>query len=487
MLSFDITDRQLKIVKGAHSGGKIRISHSCILDVPEGYITNGNIDNVQGLATLINDTLRDKKMGDKEAVVSLSSNQIVFKELNIPKAKSEQFLTMVQNQMQHSMGIADNYSISYSIVGEVEEEKSNALKVLATACPFSLVDSYRKLFNMLSIQLRAVNVSCNCITRIVLSDHKNKDRMPLLVVQIDDKFLSLNLYEKGQLAFSRFITIDKEDYDGEDYLMEALNENVFRMIQFNKSRGGKGISDVIFYGDVRDYIRLTNNLDQMEIKTHILEVPNQITGFENFEFTLFANAIGAMFKRQKETERINLLEVDSSTGRQGGASAFVKTLAILFAINVIVLAAIVFAISAQNTKIIEDTQEIQTYIDSPAVNEKQRKIVLQEAMLGKIKLYNIGALNANNALATKAPLIREVFDAIDKCAVGNADVIDSLIYSTGMINITVSTIDQNFPANFVEKLVNLDYFANVEYAGYSGYDNAIVYSLVLNLKAGVIE
>ena len=147
------------------------------------------------MATIINDELKARRMDDKEAVVTISSNLVIFKELHIPKAKtSAQLLTMVTNQMQHTMGIAEEYSISYSIAGEVEEEGSQALKILATACPFEVVDCFRKVFSMLSIALKSVSVSCNAISRIVLGDKRVAGTMPILVVHVDPNFVSLTLY-----------------------------------------------------------------------------------------------------------------------------------------------------------------------------------------------------------------------------------------------------------------------------------------------------
>ena len=148
--------------------------------------------------------------------------------------------------------------------------------------------------------------------------------MPMLLVQIDPNFVSLNLYENNQLTFSRFASIDPEDYDNpEDYVYEAVNENVFRMFQFQKSRNGDNpIQNVVFYGDTSEYIRLTNALEQMDITTSILGVPNNIGGYENFEFQAYANAIGAMFRSNKDTERINLIEVDAATGRTSAGASF---------------------------------------------------------------------------------------------------------------------------------------------------------------------
>lgn len=86
------------------------------------------------------------------------------------------------------------------------------------------------------------------------------------------------------------------------------------MLQFHRSRNtGEFIENVIFYGDTHEYVRLTDELEKLDLKTSLINVPPQIHGHENLEFSLYANAIGAMFKRNKETEKINLLETDLGT------------------------------------------------------------------------------------------------------------------------------------------------------------------------------
>ena len=245
MLSFDISDRQINIVKGDNSANKIRIEKSLSVAVPEDMIMNGEVINLSGLSELLLTNLKAEVMMDKEAVVTFSSSNIVFKELIVPKAKGNEFLSMVQNQMQQEMGITDEYSISYTIVGEAGEDNPGSVKVLATACPSSIVEGFRKLFNIMSISLRSVNISCNSISRIVLADKSNLEKMPLLVCQIDDNFLGLILFENGQMAFARYEPISEEDYETDEYLTEAISENIFRMEQFNKARGGPGLDNVV--------------------------------------------------------------------------------------------------------------------------------------------------------------------------------------------------------------------------------------------------
>ena len=87
MLSFDITDRNIRVVKGVESNGKIKISSAATLNLEEELIVNGHVKDVPNVATLINGILKKNKMPDKEAIVSISSNLTIFKELNVAKSK----------------------------------------------------------------------------------------------------------------------------------------------------------------------------------------------------------------------------------------------------------------------------------------------------------------------------------------------------------------------------------------------------------------
>ena len=46
MLSFDITDRNIRVVKGTEASGKIKISSAATINVEEGLIVNGHVRDV---------------------------------------------------------------------------------------------------------------------------------------------------------------------------------------------------------------------------------------------------------------------------------------------------------------------------------------------------------------------------------------------------------------------------------------------------------
>lgn len=485
MLSFDITDRNIRVVKGTEASGKIKISSAATINVEEGLIVNGHVRDVPNVATLINNVRKMNKMPDKEAIVSISSNLTIFKEMVVPKVKGQELQKIVRLQMQQELNLDDSYSVSYIVVGDAGPEASEpSYKILATACPYEIINSYREVFKLLGINLTSVMIGCNCITKVLLADTKIKSKMPLLAVQIDNNFISLNLYEQGQLSFSRFASIDAADYGySDDYVFEAVNENIFRMLQFHRSRNtGEAIENVIFYGDTHEYVRLTDELEKLDLKTSLINVPPQIHGHENLEFSLYANAIGAMFKRNKESEKINLLETDLGTtiknkvrDDNAGNYAIIGAL-----IGSLVIAGGAYAIQSIRNKAVEnDIVEIQEYIDSEDTQGKLRQHEHLLSLRDKAEVYFNKMKNSHDAYLSQAVIDGEKYDLLDSTLeeiAGQYEIENYKIkvpqYADGTLKFSVEcdAVDeqmaQKLPADFVEKLAQNKEFMAYGYGGY---------------------
>lgn len=486
MLSFDITDRNIRVVKGTEASGKIKISSAATINVEEGLIVNGHVRDVPNVATLINNVRKMNKMPDKEAIVSISSNLTIFKEMVVPKVKGQDLQKVVRLQMQQELNLDDSYSVSYIVVGDAGPEASEpSYKILATACPYEIVNSYREVFKLLGINLTSVMIGCNCITKVLLADTKIKSKMPLLAVQIDNNFISLNLYEQGQLSFSRFASIDAADYGySDDYVFEAVNENIFRMLQFHRSRNtGEAIENVIFYGDTHEYVRLTDELEKLDLKTSLINVPPQIHGHENLEFSLYANAIGAMFKRNKDVEKINLLETDLGTtiknkvrDDSAGDYAIIGAL-----IGSLVIAGGAFAIQSIRNKSVEnDIVEIQEYINSEDTQGKLRQQAHLLDLRDKVRAYFDRMNNSHDAYLSQAVIDGEKYDLLDEKLKEMAEQyeienykIRVPQYADGTLKFSVEcdAVDeqmaQKLPADYVESLKKTGQFQAGGYGGYS--------------------
>lgn len=509
MLSIDITDRQIKLVRGSAQGNKIKIDEVDFREIEKGLVSNGYIADVPLVAAEIIDMINTRSIKEKDTIVSISSSSILYKELMLPKPRKLSNTAAIEAMIGSNMGISGDYNISYTIVGEtVDENKNPLIKVLATACPQRLVGGYVKLFTHMGLSLKAVNISNNAISRLIQNTPKMSGYMPLLLVQIDKEFLNINLYEDNVLSFSRYFKIDPADYNNaEDYVNQAIYDNLFRMFQFFQSRKDmKPIKEMMFYGEIGDFIALTNTVSGFSVPCHILSAPTTIASRADFEFTVYANAIGALYKVNKELEHINLLDTTAAKESKGlntffiglGAAALISVLAVVGA-NVV--------IDVINNNIKSQITSTQAKINDTALQARLTTLQQKEGVLANFQSYKDSIANAElmynympKGTTSVYKMLREPFtekqDKIENVTkddirkkLNGMKLIDSVDISGYSVTATYSCKNQEQPSQYVRALIDQGYFENITYTGYTvekGEDNkeTIEFSLTMLLKAG---
>ena len=501
MLSIDITDRQIKLVRGVHSGSKIRVQDADMRELSLGMVSNGYITDVPMVAAEINDIIKTKDIKEKDAIVSITSSSIVYKEMLLAKPKSMKNPAIIEAMIQANMNVSREYNISFTIAGETEdEEKNKMLKVIATACPQRLVDGYVRLFSHIGLSLRSVNISNNSVTRLIVNTPKMSERMPLLLMQIDRNFLNMNLYEDNQIVFSRYFNIDPGDYDNApDYVTRAVSDNLFRMIQFIKSRkGAKPLKEIMFYGEIDNFIELSNAISSYNIPTNVLSNPTSVISMAEIDFTKYANAIGAIYKRNKELEHINLLEATSAKESKG-MNGFLMALGGGVLGSVLVVPGICIGLEVINNGLKADIDRVQAQIDDPVLVNDNKIVDLRTTMLQGFENYN-ASMEQTSLLFNYQPKVqsyvvekfREPIDNDDKVISGDQrlDVVSYSINGSsvnvsfrGMCKGDPSAIPSAYVEYLTEKVTNKygdPYFANISYSGFTKDNSSdeVIYAIL---------
>lgn len=523
MLSIDITDRQIKLVRGVHSGSKIRVQDADLRELTLGMVSNGYITDVPMVAAELNDIIKTKGITEKDAIVSITSSSIVYKEMLLPKPKSLKNVAAIEAMIQANMGVSKEFNISFTIAGETEDEEKNKLiKIIATACPQRLVDGYVRLFSHIGLSLKAVNISNNSVTRLIINTPKMSDRMPMLLIQVDKGFLNMNLYEDNQIVFSRYFNVDPADYENApDYVVRAVYDNLFRMIQFIKSRkGAKPLKEIMFYGDTGNFIELSNAISSFNVPTHVLATPSTVITMTEIDFTKYANAIGAIYRRNKDLEHINLLEATSAKESKG-MNGYLLALGGSCLGAVVLVGAITLGLGAFDSSIQGQISDVQQQIDNPVLQNDLAIVTNRESMLAGFLSYNDNVGTTQNLFnympKAQSGVIEKVKEPI--ASIVNDDVqLDLLAINISDYSVTASFMGlsngdpSSVPSQYVEKLIKEvktaygdPYFQNVEYKGFekvnsslendylvlkngeSKYDTVFTFSLSMNIRAGSDE
>lgn len=524
MLSIDITDRQIKLVRGVHSGNKIRVQDADMRELSMGMVSNGYITDVPMVAAELNDIIKSKDIKEKDAIVSITSSSIVYKELLLDKPKSMKNPAIIEAMIQSDMNVSNEYNISFTIAGEIEdEEKNKKIKVIATACPQRLVDGYVRLFSHIGLSLKAVNISNNSVTRLITNTPKMADRMPMLLIQIDKQFLNMNLYEDNQIVFSRYFAIDPTEYDNApDYVTRAVYDNLFRMIQFIKSRkGAKPLKEIMFYGDIDNFIELSNAISSFNVNTNVLSTPTTVITMTEIDFTKYANAIGAIYRRNKELEHINLLEATSAKESKG-MSGFLLALGGACLGAVAVVAGVCIGFDAINSSYQKQITEVQAKIDDPSLKNDIAIVDARSAMLSGFESYNSSMSQTTNLFNYMPKITSDIVNKVNEpiehiisgdqtLQIANLTIGDYAIEVEfiGSCNGDPSAIPSAY-AKYVTEEIKTKYgdpfFANVEYEGFekmnvdewadytalstngkTTFDTVFTFTIKMNMQAGADE
>ncbi|MCL2018195.1 MAG: hypothetical protein FWG70_00420 [Oscillospiraceae bacterium] len=476
MISIDITDTRIKLLDAAVSG-KIAVKKAVVRDLPPGCIENGRILDMHIVAGEITDILVTEKISEREAVICINSGMILYREIEIPKPKAGSENFVVETIIQNEMSLGDEYNITYSISEEIITDEGPKLKVIAAACPQSMIDIYLELSRQVGLKAKLVVVSNSCITRLVRRSSVYKAFSPLLVLQVDKNFININLYHKGgAVAFSRHTKIEASDYENsKDYINLAIFDNLFRTMHLLEQTGlGEGLKEVQYFGTVQDERTLHGTIEKLELTAREFEFPNDLVKSKrDFNFLEFAGVIGSLIKVDDKTENINLLNTKEKR---------IRTLNMRFSLIALfaagICAALVFAVFAvmqivigakENT--LADKEKVFVALDYEGTQSRVNEL---KTAITKLENYANDVDTAKALYEFQPRISREIPEKILRVIQNGNDgeefegmsVRGSFGINGYTLTVNFTCKDETHPAKFTEALIEDGYFENIKFYGY---------------------
>lgn len=334
VLTVEITNESITIIEVTPSIKKQTIVHNALmLETPEDAYEDGNLRDVDRIASVIREQLDANGITNKNVIFVLSSSKVVNREVLIPEVKENKVKGIVNaNASEYFPVNIEDYVVSHSIIEHVvDAEKNKQLKLMVVAAPISMVKGYYDLGTALGMTVQSIDYVGNAMLQLIKT--QTSATMTTMVIQLGNESTILNIIkgdtlllqrtvpygtnavvtevmdEKGVdattamalLQNERLITVDFDDNAATGAFRYLIN-NIGRVIDYYTTKNpDKPIDDVYLVGDGA-LIRGVDGLFkiQLNIQTKVMDSLYNVKFDEKIDQKVFSPvyliaAIGAAF------------------------------------------------------------------------------------------------------------------------------------------------------------------------------------------------
>jgi type IV pilus assembly protein PilM len=200
MLCIEIGNYHIKI--GEYDKKERLLKNKIIVKIPINCIKNGEIVDVDTLSEYINSIIEDKHIKKKNLSFSISSNDIIIREISMPTMKEEELKSALQYEIDQYIPDIDDYVIDHKILGKLSDKDKN-IRVLLVAAPKKIIDGYVKLSDMLHLQLDVIDVYNNCLYKAL--KRLCKIEGVTAVIDIGALYTNVTILDRSNYVFGRMI------------------------------------------------------------------------------------------------------------------------------------------------------------------------------------------------------------------------------------------------------------------------------------------
>ncbi|WP_163248815.1 pilus assembly protein PilM [Clostridium niameyense] len=266
----DLGNNNTKIVSGKIKKNKIYINNLAVIENSKDLISDGKINSYESLFQLLDESLGMYDFKEIEAIITSNSTLIINREIIVPKAEGKELESIIQFEIQQYLPInMEEYILQHKIIENIKEENIEKLRIFVVVYPKILIEDYVKLLDSLDLEPKALDINPNSINKLFKDDIKineedyKKDNT-IGIIDMGSEQLTISIFSKGQLEFSRIIDRGGKNID------KAISTN-FHIKLKDAEKRKKNHCDLMIENKV-EYMEELNYIIKKEITIWIEEI-----------------------------------------------------------------------------------------------------------------------------------------------------------------------------------------------------------------------
>ena len=205
-IGFDLGSNKIKwIIYGGNKKNPVVYDWG-IVNTPREAIKYGRLINKESLKEVISPIVEGSKMKISGAAITLSCPEMVVRIIKLPKVNNKELDQVIRYEIEQY--IPENYTdyiVDYKVLGEFNGEEGKILKVLMTAIPTSIIQSYLELMAELNLKTIKIDFHGNSINRFLTASIKELEEKTYTVLDLGFLTTTITVMEQGKPVFTRLI------------------------------------------------------------------------------------------------------------------------------------------------------------------------------------------------------------------------------------------------------------------------------------------
>lgn len=452
------------------------IERAFTVDTPEGYVNDGRLLDIEGLAKFIGEQLTAHGIDSKDIIFVLKSTKIVYKEVFVPAFKMSKIKAMIRaNSSDYFPMDITNYVIAEKVMSQVvTPEGDKQLRLALYAVEADMVESYYRLAELLGKNVKSIESYNNATVAFL---NKQVDAETSVVIHVHDDNSTVSIYKNNVVELQRSVPYGKNvlihavmekmnlpyeeadelistkgilhsRFDG-DEVTESLRyfvNSIKRVVDYYTSRSADNVIEKAYLtGEAENILGLDSLLvnEFTDVLTRIKKFRGIAVapsfGFDAKMIAKYIACVGAVFEPVNfELEKVQVAKKDVS----------IRHLAIGAAASLVVgLGVLAFPI-IQNITIKSDISDMEEKIDAI----KDIEGVVNKYYTSKDKYTD--ALNFAGITSSANDSLSEFIMALEKGMPSDVSI-RSMSVENGQVSISATTSTKQTIAKFITQLNNM--------------------------------
>jgi type IV pilus assembly protein PilM len=252
VLSIDIGTAHCTVLEGDVKKGIIEVKKAITANLPPDDSTDGKALAPVAAFDVISDIIKGYAMKSKNAVATISINNMLIRDFILPNAKQAQLMGMVRYEMMqnYSAGSTDVIQFIKHSVPELDTKKDGPggqpkkseeqTGIRAVAVKREIIDSYHTLLRRLRLTPIAMDFHANAVEKLIgISTHFNKADIKgksYMLIDFGTSGTLLHAVADGKVFVSRHIPLGTNDLDqfvSDKEFIKKEQAKEFRMTEMN--------------------------------------------------------------------------------------------------------------------------------------------------------------------------------------------------------------------------------------------------------------